>query len=165
MLEAFALAHDRLLGWKLKMVGEIEESFKGFIDTYFMLHPGLKDYVIFTGPITDKNKLYEEYKKASIFTLTSRLEGAPNVASEALRCGCAVATTDIDAAPDITDEGRCGMVAPIDDVSAIADMYVSLASDEDILMEMCNHAYEYGEKVYNMERVVDRIYESIIETM
>lgn len=80
LLEAFAKVSDKIPSWKLKMVGGIEEEFTEYLDKYFDENPDMKKKIVFTGEIVDKQKLYNEYAKAKVFTLTSKKEGGtPNV--------------------------------------------------------------------------------------
>ena len=165
MMLAFERIADRIPGWTLRLVGGVDPGFEEFRRGFFDSYPKMKDRIIFTGAITDKAALYEEYRRAKIFTLTSRTEGAPNVVGEALHGGCAIAITEIDACQDATDCGRCGMTAPIDDIDAIADMYLAMCSDESRLREMCLDASCYAESVFSMRRVVERIHESLSEVL
>ena len=163
MLSAFAMAADKIPDWSLKLVGSMEPSFKGFIDSFFNKHPELKDRVIFTGKITEKADLFKEYAKAKIFTLTSILEGGtPNVVAEALHSGCAMAVTEFDAFDDATAKGKCGMSAPIGDKTGMAEVYIKLCSDEKKLREMSEYAFTYSEKYFSMEKTAARIYESLM---
>ena len=93
-------------------------------------------------------------------TLTSTFEGAPNVVSEALIAGCVMAVTKFDAWEDAIDEGRCGMAVPINNVDAIADMYVQLCTHSD-LMQLSHNAYQYALRNYDMEAIVAKLYEML----
>ena len=166
MLEAFAIASKTMPDWKLRLVGSIEEKFLSYIDDFFARNPVLKNKIEFAGRIDDKMKLFEEYKKAAVFTLTSKSEGgAPNVIAEALHCSCAIATTRIDAWEDCIDSGRCGMACAVGDVNAVADMYINMVSDEERLKRMCERSFFYAEENYNMEKITSRIYESLLEVV
>lgn len=110
LMIGFAMISDKIPSWKLKLVGNIECDFKEQIDIFFNKYPDLKERIIFTGAIIDKNELYKEYEKAKIFALTSISEGgAPNVYSEALAHGCTFITSSIDAADDIINYGELGL--------------------------------------------------------
>ena len=166
MLEAFALAAGSIPDWKLHLIGSIEEGFRSVIDDYYHRYPHLKDRVIFTGKITDKVELYQEYRNAKIFALTSRWEGAPNVVAEALHGGCAMAVTKFDAwretINDFSGTERVGLAVAVDDTAAVAEMFISMASDQTRLRQMCHDAFVYAETNYDMKKIVARIYESLI---
>lgn len=109
LMVAFSQIAHYIPEWNLKIIGTIEPSFQSFIDEYYTIFPQLRERVIFTGPIYDKEKLYDEYAKAKIFALTSMFEGGtPNVYAEALFHGCWFLTSEIDAANDITKHGELG---------------------------------------------------------
>lgn len=160
LLEAFALIADYIPDWHLKLVGTIEEEFENYIHEFFTKHPQLKERIHFTGVISDKDKLFEEYYKAKIFVLTSIYEGSPNVVAEALQAGCAMATTKFDAWEDLIDNGNCGMAVEIDDVSGIANMLQTLCTNDN-LSELSNNAYQYALRNYDMEAIVSKLYEMI----
>ena len=154
MLIAFSKAANKLSKWRLRLVGSIEPEFKSFIEGYFLRRPDLKSRVFFTGPITDKSKLYEEYAKAKIFILTSKFEGAPNVYAEALFHGCMFITSDIDAADDITNQGELGAAYKLGDADALAQTMVKMCAKANKIA-FKNHipkALAYAAKYYDWNR-------------
>ena len=158
LLEAFAEVADELPDWKVRLVGNIEEDFQPYIKKYFEKFPELENRVNFVGLIEDKIKLIDEYKHASIFCLTSNMEGGgPNVAGEALYSGCFAITSAIDAADDITDENRCGRTFPIGNVHALADIFREVCTDEKLLLEGGHWAAEYARREFDAEKIVARL--------
>lgn len=161
LLEAFALIADKIKDWKLKLVGSIENSFSDYIDSYFNRNPNLTERVIFTGPLEDRRLLQEEYEKARIFALTSRLEGGtPNVIAEALWAGCVPAVSRFDAYNDATDNGKCGKSAPIGDVHGFAQVLLELCTDNQLEM-LSEKAGKYAREFYDMEKIVGGLYEQL----
>lgn len=133
LLEAFAECADSIREWKLKLVGGIDPAFEKYIEEYFAKYPELKERVIFTGKIIEKDRLNEEYRKAKIFALTSTSEGGtPNVFVEAARNGCYMMCSNIDAADEFTNYGQCGKVFDVNDVNGL----------KNILLEVCKKEFE-----------------------
>ena len=98
------------------------------INEVFSQRPGLKKIIELTGPILDKNELYNEYAKSKIFALTSTTEGGtPNVYAEALFHGCKFVTSDIDAADDMTQQGNLGLKYRLGDVNALCGALIALS--------------------------------------
>ena len=154
LLTAFADVSGTLKNWSLRFVGSIEPDFQKYIDDYYLKHPYLKDRVIFTGSITDKAELYSEYSKATVFALSSRLEGFPNVYSEALFHGCMFITSDVDAADDITNYGQLGLTYKIGDVDALKKALIETCAkaDRNGIREHIPKALEYARRYYDWNR-------------
>lgn len=157
LLQAFAQIADKIPEWSLRLVGNIENSFQTYIETYFRNYPELKNRVIFTGNILDKRQLMEEYKKAKIFVLTSRWEGGtPNVIAEALYGGCYMVTAPIDAADDAVDGGRCGQIFTSDE--QLAPLLVRICHQPEILKKGGNNAVKYARRVYDYTKIIKRLH-------
>ncbi len=163
LLLAYALIADRIPGWKLRLAGKVEESFKPFVERFFEKNPHLTGRVEFIGMITDRIALSKEYDNAKIFALTSSVEGGtPNVVAEALWSGCAMAVTRFDAWEDCIDEGRCGLASPVGDVEMYADNLLSLCRDPE-LRQKSERAKEYAGERFDMRKNVDYLYGLLVE--
>ena len=65
---------------------------------------------------------YAFMSKATVFVLSSKLEGLPNALIEALACGCPVVSTNCRSGPDeILDNGAFGTLVPVRDANALAE--------------------------------------------
>jgi len=110
LCEAFEKLSASNNSWKLNVIGPIETEFESYINSFFLKNPELRNRISFKGTISDRVELYQNYQKAKIFVLTSRWEGFPLVFLEALRFGCFIISSDVDAALDITNNGICGSI-------------------------------------------------------
>ena len=69
--------------------------------------------------------------RASIFVLSSRWEGFPNVLMEALACGRPVISTDCsDSIREILGNGKFGSIVPVGDSDAIAQAMLAILNGE-----------------------------------
>lgn len=158
LLEAFALVADKFPTWKLALIGNQTSEFIVWVKNFLAANPFLQGRVIMPGMITEKKELYEWYRRAKIFALTSALEGGtPNVIAEALYAGDYIVTSDIDGAGDATDSGRCGMVYPCGDIAALADCFGRLLSSPKLLVAGGAHAIEHGKQNFDFEKLARRL--------
>ena len=157
LLEAFAKAADDLNGWQLRIVGPIEESFKEYIENYFLSYPELKDRVVFVGEVRRKEDLYREYKQAKIFCLPSDWESFGIVNVEAMAVGCTVITTEYAAARDIVSEGKYGRLISFGDVNGLAETMKDLCGNEAYLEQNCRDVQQYASEHFSYEQIADTI--------
>lgn len=132
LLEAFAsIDNVESLGWKLHLVGPIEEGFKKNIEEFYCKHPALKDLVVFKGNIENREELYKEYAKAKIFTLTSEFESFAFVFIEAAALGDVIVSTDVGIARELID-GDNGKVVDINDRDGFKDALIKYMTQSDL---------------------------------
>ena len=72
-------------------------------------------------------------KHASAFVLSSRFEGLPHVILEALAVGTPIVATDCQSGPaELLENGRYGVLVPVEDAEAIATALANVLGDEDL---------------------------------
>jgi glycosyltransferase involved in cell wall biosynthesis len=83
---------------------------------------GLQEHVSLPGYSED---IYQWFRTADLFVLSSRWEGFGNVIVEALECGVPVVSTNCPSGPDeILENGRYGKLVPVQDPVALAKAIV-----------------------------------------
>ncbi len=159
ILKAFAKTAHLLPDWSLRLVGTIEPAFKEKIKIYFEENPHLRNRVIFTGPIYDKQELYNEYVVAKCFVLTSTFEGSPNVFAEALVHGCKFIVSNVDVAEEMTNFGELGEVYPYNDLDALIDCMLRLKnnSSEKDFEEHIPKALKYAHEVFDWDKISKKL--------
>ncbi len=116
--------------WKLAFVGPCTREFLEGCEKFRLEHPRHADKIFLAGEISDRKLLFEYYNDAKIFCLPSRWESWGIVCTEALYFGCAlIMTREITSAPDLTDNGRVGLLAGNDDVDDWTRVLRELMSD------------------------------------
>lgn len=91
---------------------------------------GVADRVHLVGRV---GNLGDWYARASMFVLSSRYEGFPNVLVEAMASGLPVVSADCETGPgDIITHGRDGWLVPVGSSEALADGMQRLLDDADL---------------------------------
>lgn len=146
-----ALKKVDLKGWRVCLIGPVDESFGHEINAFYKEYPDKMDTVLFTGSIYNKKELWEYYNRAKVFVLTSRWEGSPIVYPEAMRFRNYLISTPMNALKDLYDNGRLG---------------VSVAQDADCeLAEQLNEIIsgKRNTNVYNDNDVTSLSWERMVE--
>ncbi len=132
LLEAFARSADQH-NWSLRLVGGVEPDFQSTVEQFYKKFPQLKDRVVFTGMMKDKERLMKEYARAKVFLLPSRWESYGIVLTEAMSQGCYVIVSDkVPPADELTEGGKFGAIVKSDDAHALADVIVAAAKNTEI---------------------------------
>ena len=90
--------------------------------------------------------------RASVFVLSSRYEGFPNVLAQAMACGTPVVSTDCRSGPrEMLEDGRWGRLVPVGDWRAMAGAIEATLDDP-----MAAEALRERASVYSVEASVER---------
>ncbi len=87
---------------------------------------GLEDRIVFAGFRTDVQAFYDA---ADVFFFPSRGEGLPGVVMEAMAHGLPVVASDIPGTRDLIEDGKTGMLCPMEDAGTYADAIGTLLQD------------------------------------
>ena len=87
---------------------------------------GLTEVIRLTGHRTDLLNVYTSF---DLFLMTSLTEGMPNTVLEAMALELPIVSTNVGGVPELIEDGRCGLLAPIGDADALAAAVLSLLCD------------------------------------
>lgn len=142
LIDAFAAIAPRHPEWGLKILGDGENRprLQGQIDRL-----GMNQRIELTGRRTDA---VEIIASSSIFVLSSRYEGFPNVLVEAMATGRAVIATDCRSGPaDLIEPGVNGLLVPPNDTSALSLALERLVNSPELRLSMGQHALGVRERL------------------
>ncbi|MDP4143947.1 MAG: glycosyltransferase family 4 protein [Bacillota bacterium] len=160
LLEAFAkITNIDKSGWKLHLVGAIEEGFNLYIEDYYQRYPHLKDIVIFKGEITDRKTLYDEYRKAKIFSLTSEFESFGIAFIEAAAFGDVVVSTDVGIAKEIV-QGENGELVATKDTEGLSKALEKAIFNSN-LESISQKTYDICKEKFDWNKIVANLHEHI----
>lgn len=104
------------------------------------------------------------YKRSNLYALSSRFEGFPNTLAEAMAHGLPAISFDCDTGPrNIIRSGTDGLLAPPEDVPALAAALSQLMEDRDTRLNFGIAAQETRRR-YSLETVA-RIWEALFEKL
>ena len=160
LLEAFSKV-EKLDGWKLILVGEVEESFKEYIDNFFKLHPHLIDKIIFKGYISDRDEIYRYYSESKIFCFPSRSESFGIALIESAYFGNYILTTDVGGARDILNVIDYGELIKMDDSDYLAGRLQELILNPEKYERDPNELMNNVNDNFNWSNLCKKIYEKL----
>ncbi len=114
---------------------------------------GLSDRLIFVGA---EREVALVFGRMSLFLLTSRLEGLPNVLIEAQGAGVPVVTTAVGGAPETLDDGRTGWAVGSDEPEQLADVITRLLADQAWLAAARTDAPRFVRANFGLDTMIQR---------
>lgn len=148
LLEAFAMVAQQLPGASLIIYGEGPERAALQAQAGRL---GLAERIALPGQVQNSA---DALASASLFVLSSRYEGFPNVLVEAMSLARAVVAFDCPSGPaEIIRQEIDGLLVPAGDVRALAAAMTRVLSDDDLRRRMAARAAEVSER-FSQQRVV-----------
>lgn len=112
---------------------------------------GIAEKVVFTGWRRDLPLIYPDL---DVLVVSSKNEGTPVSAIEAMASGRPVVATRVGGLPDLIDDGRTGCLVPSEDAPALAAAILRVLGDPDGARRMGEAAQELVRERYRAERLV-----------
>lgn len=154
LLSAFAAVSQKHPTWQLRLIGPMETGFDRDVELFYQQNPHLRQRVVFTGNINDRQALDQEYRRAKIFCLTSRWESFGLVLVEALKSGCYIISSEVNGVKERTDNGRLGTIYPIEDTQSLIQ---ALDRCLESLPDTCQAAQDFAYTQYYWPKICDKI--------
>lgn len=154
LIDAFSMIAANHPEWDVDICGEdmVGKHYSEYLKGKVRNHQ-LENRVHFIGFHKDIDKIMREH---SIFCLSSKHEGFPNVLSEAMANGMACISFDIVTGPhEIIMDGLDGEIVENQDVRALSQGLERLMSDNDLRYSYGLHAID-NIKRYSRDRIVDK---------
>ncbi|MEJ5283721.1 MAG: glycosyltransferase family 4 protein [Brevinematales bacterium] len=158
-----AIANIDLKDWKVILAGKVEKNFTNFIENYFNKNPHLKNKIVFTGHISDRNKLYELYNSSKIFCMTSNFESFGIVMIEAGYFGNYILTSNVVSAEDITNNRNCGDIFEIGNQKELEQKLQNLINNPEIIRNNMEKIMKHIRNNFLWENIISKLAELIEE--
>ncbi len=132
--------------WKLILIGTSTDEFRKYLEDKIKFYQA-QDRIIYKGEIYDRDDLYKEYAKASVFVLPSRFESFGIVLCEAMAQGCYILESDGNPAhKDIVANERIGASFKNNRLSDLKEKLLSVIDSEHLSADGIMYRCRYSEK-------------------
>ena len=124
---------------------------------------GIQSRVHFTGEIISTQNLHQFL---DVSVLCSLSEGFPNSIIEAMAAGTPVVATPVGGVTDAISHGVTGMIVPLGDSTAMADMLRMLEGDPQMRVRLGNAGREFVRKKFYQPIVMEKLstfYQSLVD--
>ena len=145
-----AVAESLPDGWRISLAGDGDD--RAWLQSE-ITDRGLTDKLVLQGALDDES-LDAHYANASIFLSTSRWEGFPLVAAEAMSRGLPFVSFDIPAMREVTDGGKYGFLVPLGDTTRMGEVLRGLAGDADLRRRYSDLSLERV-KDFGLDKVIN----------
>jgi glycosyltransferase involved in cell wall biosynthesis len=129
-------------------------------------HLGLSHRIRFLGQVSDRAELARLYQGARVFVLASHYEGLPTVMLEAMACGCAVVSSELDGAREVIESEMNGLLVPPRKPAALAAAILRILSDTGLGERLGHEARHTVADHYSWDKIgaaYVRLYEAELE--
>ena len=144
LLESMYRVHRKYPDYILRIYGgDSGDGTKEALEESIALHKA-GGYIFLMG---SAQHLEERIEDASVFVLSSYLEGMPNALMEAMALGLPVVATDCPCGgpADLIKSGENGILVPVRNAEAMAEAIMSLLENAELAKEMGMRAMKIGE--------------------
>jgi len=159
LLEAFARIQGRFPQASISVVGGGEWArYQKKIQSL-----GLSSRVRYGGQVAHAS-MVDRYRSAYLFAAPTLHESFGLVLAEAMACGLPVVATRVTAIPEVVEEGRTGLLVPVDDVPALAEALQTLLGDPERAAAMgkagrarVEQRFAWGKVITQWEQLLEEV--------
>lgn len=115
---------------------------------------GLPANMMALGRIDDEDALIRAYRDSDVLLFPTRLEGLSLVTLEAQACGLPIIGTDCSSMTEVVENGKTGLICPVDDVPALAKAVKTLKDTPHLWSKMKIAARQRIEKFFDEDTAI-----------
>jgi 1,4-alpha-glucan branching enzyme len=111
--------------------------------------------VRFAGFVSEAEKL-AYYRCATLFVSTSLLEGFGFAVVEAMACGCPVVVTEAGSLPEVVENGKTGLLVPVNHQAALSRAIRTVLQDEGLARQMADAGVARVNSLFRWGKAAER---------
>lgn len=104
------------------------------------------------------------YNTLDLYLITSRVEGGPKAILEAWACGVPVVSTPVGMIPDITQDNKNVLIAPINDIETLTQKVTQAFQQRALLERLIENGIRQVQK-YSWSKIAKRYYSQIYQIL
>ena len=156
LIQAFHKSKCYDYGWKLVLVGMMDENFEKFYNTYLNEYPDLKKHIIYKGFIDNRAEINNLYRNASIFILPSYKENFSLAACEALSNGCFLILSDnVTPYKELTNNKKFGLVFKTGNIDSLTQAIKEASNHYNSITT--DHIVQYAKNKFSWSQIIHQI--------
>jgi glycosyltransferase involved in cell wall biosynthesis len=164
LIEAFRMVVQSYPNARALLVGRDWDTGAGYTDSLrgLIAEAGLGRHVHLVGQRRDVPQILAA---ADIVTLPSVDDPCPLAHIEAMAMATPIVTVQTGGAPELVEDGKSGLVGPVDDSAQLATNIVALIDDPSLRREMGAHARQHVLEYLNVRRMasdVEAVYRRVL---
>lgn len=163
VLEAFSMVCKEFPGWRLELIGAIEDDFSEFLESFKSKNSYIMDSISYLG-FLDTLRLYEHYSEAKILMAPSRWESFGFVVVEAGAFGDVILGSNIPSFRDLTDDGKLSYLCPVDSLECLTERLRYMLSHEDELEIKSHRISEFIRENFDWKAICRELNEIILQS-
>lgn len=157
LLAAAAIVRARFPTARLLVVGGVDRAKRDAIHPEAAARYGIADMCVFAG---HRNDLPELYASMDVFALPSHREGFPRTPMEASAMGIPVVATNIRGCRSVVDDGRTGLLVPLNEPAGLAAAIIALLADSTRARSMASEGRRTALERFDERRVFAKVLET-----
>lgn len=155
------LGPEKLANWSVVMAGTRTPQFEEIIASFRRENPKLAERLVVHDFIADREALYDLYRRARVYCLTSHWESFATVLAEASFFGCYPVSTDVGAAYDLTQGGRYGTLLREGDRTLLSGALHRIIDGEIDTSDAGKRLHDRVLNSFTWSHVADRVSEEV----
>ncbi len=156
-LESFASIAPSFPHWKLVLIGPMEDSFRKYFADFLESHANIGPQINYKGYLPNRKDIFREYAKAKILLQPSRFESFGLVVTESGILGTILIGSNIGSFKELTNDGRYGVLCPVDDIQCFSKALQNILSHPDVFDGMSYLLKSHMQKRYNWNDICNEL--------